>query len=648
MGFLAPLSLFFALSIPALVLLYLLRVKRQPRRVSSTWLWQRTIEDARASVPFQRLRRHLLMLLQILALALLTFALARPVMNLVTRERGSVLILIDRSASMSARTGSGDETRLDVARRKATELVRSLGRGSQVALVAYAERPEVAAAFTTDFAAVRRALAGVSPTAAADDLKSAIWLAASIVPTVRNPRIVIFSDTAVLTPELLDLLPDVPTVVEICGSARENVGWTNLNVRRNSQTSSRFDLFATLVSHKSAPVRAEISFESDSDLIDVRWIDLAPGQETSIVLEDIMLAPDSVLRATLVLKEEDERDSRADGEPSALEDSLDADNEVWAVVKADEEKRVLLCTSGNYFLSRALGAMEALTVVQVEPGEAAPPGRFDFAIYDRGTPDPLPKVPALYIGRSPWKSGEIDDLDLLALPAEGTEVFPGEITNWDAKHPVTRLVRWPTVDIFGLTPMHGPEGSKTLVETARYPVLILGRADKVPVLVLTFDLYRSNFPLRAAFPIFLRDSTEWLMQGRGADAVRTLRGGETYRLALDEGEERATIIAPSGKIWKLDAGQDRTIAFAQTYEAGIYRVETGGDLRDRFAVSVLSPVESDLAVGESIRIDKIGDSRPVGLGSELRTNREVWKWPVLVALVILLGEWVLYRRFQIA
>jgi Ca-activated chloride channel homolog len=82
MGFLLPLGFLFALSIPVLVLFYLLKVRRRPRRVSSTWLWRETVEDARASVPFQRLRRNLLMLLQILILALLTLALARPILNL--------------------------------------------------------------------------------------------------------------------------------------------------------------------------------------------------------------------------------------------------------------------------------------------------------------------------------------------------------------------------------------------------------------------------------------------------------------------------------------------------------------------------------------------------------------------------------------
>ena len=78
MNFLTPLALTFAaLSIP-IILLYMLKLRRQDVLVSSTLLWQRLLRDREANAPWQRLRRNLLLLLQLLILALLTLALARP------------------------------------------------------------------------------------------------------------------------------------------------------------------------------------------------------------------------------------------------------------------------------------------------------------------------------------------------------------------------------------------------------------------------------------------------------------------------------------------------------------------------------------------------------------------------------------------
>ena len=75
MSFLAPLMLFFAFTIPVVIVLYLLKLKREIRVVSSTVLWQRFLLDSRANAPFQKLRRNLLLLLQLLILILAGLAI---------------------------------------------------------------------------------------------------------------------------------------------------------------------------------------------------------------------------------------------------------------------------------------------------------------------------------------------------------------------------------------------------------------------------------------------------------------------------------------------------------------------------------------------------------------------------------------------
>jgi len=52
---------------PAIILLYFLKLKRRPLQVPSTYLWHRSIEDLHVNTVWQRLRRNLLLFLQLLS-----------------------------------------------------------------------------------------------------------------------------------------------------------------------------------------------------------------------------------------------------------------------------------------------------------------------------------------------------------------------------------------------------------------------------------------------------------------------------------------------------------------------------------------------------------------------------------------------------
>src|SRR4029079_19151563 len=103
MSFLTPLALLSALIIgPIIVAMYLLKLRREDRRVSSTFLWQRIVRDVEANALWQKLRRTLLLLLQLLLLALLALALARPFFRTAGIAGRNLIVIIDRSASMQA------------------------------------------------------------------------------------------------------------------------------------------------------------------------------------------------------------------------------------------------------------------------------------------------------------------------------------------------------------------------------------------------------------------------------------------------------------------------------------------------------------------------------------------------------------------
>ena len=153
----APMLWFLAL-IPIIILLYLLKLRRTPIVISSTLLWMKSLQDLTANAPFQRLRKNLLMFLQILILILIVIALARPYINAEGRAGATICILLDRSASMQAI--EGEATRMDLAKQAALEVVEEMQRGDRVMLVTFAENSNVLVELTSDRARLRDAIQG--------------------------------------------------------------------------------------------------------------------------------------------------------------------------------------------------------------------------------------------------------------------------------------------------------------------------------------------------------------------------------------------------------------------------------------------------------------------------------------------------------
>ena len=102
MSFLTPLALIGGLLAIPVILMYMLRLRRREVTVSSTFLWQQILHNNEANTPWQRLKRNLLLLLQLLILALLVLALARPFIVVPAVSAGQIALLLDASASMNA------------------------------------------------------------------------------------------------------------------------------------------------------------------------------------------------------------------------------------------------------------------------------------------------------------------------------------------------------------------------------------------------------------------------------------------------------------------------------------------------------------------------------------------------------------------
>ena len=122
------------LFIPAVIAMYLLKLRRDQAVVPSTLLWSRLLTDVEANAPWQRLRRSLLLLLQLLLVLALVLLAARPFLERPAGLARDIVLVMDTSASMGATDVAPN--RLAAARDAAIAALKDLPTGGKVSVIA--------------------------------------------------------------------------------------------------------------------------------------------------------------------------------------------------------------------------------------------------------------------------------------------------------------------------------------------------------------------------------------------------------------------------------------------------------------------------------------------------------------------------------
>ena len=119
--------------IPILLIIHTLKPKPRQVDVTNLFLWNEVLKEKNRNLSFERLKRNLPLLLQILLVVLAALALTKPTWTYQTAKKGNMILVIDTSASMKTRSGSG--IRFDSARQKALQLIEKRDPGQKILIV---------------------------------------------------------------------------------------------------------------------------------------------------------------------------------------------------------------------------------------------------------------------------------------------------------------------------------------------------------------------------------------------------------------------------------------------------------------------------------------------------------------------------------
>ncbi len=161
-----------------IIALYFLKLRRRPVQVPSTLLWRRSLEDLHVNSLFQRLRRNLLLFLQLLAVLLAMLALAGPRIRGTVGQGQRFVLAIDNSASMSATDVA--PTRLEKAKEEARKIVDAMESDDLAMVIAFSDRARVVSNYTGDRRLLLQRIDAIAPTEATTSLREALQVAAGL------------------------------------------------------------------------------------------------------------------------------------------------------------------------------------------------------------------------------------------------------------------------------------------------------------------------------------------------------------------------------------------------------------------------------------------------------------------------------------
>jgi hypothetical protein len=693
MPFVAPLALLGLAFIPLVVAFYMLKLRRDEAVVPSTLLWQRLLSDVEANAPWQRLRRSLLLLLQLLLVAILAILAARPFLERPAGLAGDLVVVIDTSASMAATDVAPN--RLEAAKTAVIDALRDLPGGGRVSVIAAAGSARVVANGTTDLGRVRQAIASLTVSNAPGDLADGLRLASALAARASDAEVLVATDAALAaTP---DARVDAPVRVLRVGRDAKNQAIVAVAVRTAPSAVTR-SVFVSVANLDLESAQRRVELWGDGILLEARDLFLEAQSRSNVSIDDV---PRDVAVVEVRLVAGGGAAAVGAGSSASAPDRLAADDRAWAIVPPDRLRRVLLVSDGDPYLQTALSYLPSSELYAVPPAEYGPathPELFDLVIFEGTVPAELPHTAILAI--APAASSTLGEVTgMLTQPGIGSP---------DPDEPLLRYVDLSTVHIAEARRMTLPDWARTVIPgPGGSPLLYAGKRAGIPAAVLAFEPRRSDLPLQVAFPLLLSNLAGELLGG-SAGPEAAVGPGTPVSLPLPTGATGLRITRPDGTT--IDAPPATAGAASVTVDAtdqlGVYSavplgVEPGPsgspvggatprpiasptvrpsaspggqppgsagpsaqpvdpNAPVRFAVDLFSVDESSIGPGSVATIEGLGRARStsadpsaspgVAAGAtttptERRPARdELWAPLLLIVLILLCVEWAVYER----
>ena len=593
MGFTNLWPLFLLITIPLLILLYILKRKYREEVISSTLLWNEVYKNTRANTPWEKLRKNIMLLLQIIILLLLILSLMRPFLNFGGKTYKNIILVIDNTASMSAEYGDG--TRLDEAKKLAKEFLASTKDDTNTYIIAFDGNSNLLQNGDFDKEVSNDIISSISQSYNSGDINETLSFVKAIGEGIEEDYEVI----AITDKDFS--LGDVNGKVVSLANSGVNASIDNIS-HKFLEDSVR--VIATITNRGTGDYQGDFSLYDGEELISVEALDLKEGENKTLTF-DLSSIKSETLRGELSRK-----------------DMIAGDNTYNHVVGKKKVNKVLIVTEQNLFLEKAFSNIQNTEVYKTNnTSNLTSADNYDLYVFDGVTPDIMPsKGSILFINPS---SNEFFNVTSGGEGGEAKAVI-GEVSKYLEDTTFT-AAKYNSIEI----PYYG----KGFLNIDEDFIGFKGEVDGRKIAALSFDLHNSDFPLKKEFPILMYELGENLISN-GMVYSSNYKAGEKIIAKGSSLDSSITLTYPNGDTEEIASGDE----IKEDSQIGVYRLETQ-DEKELFSVNFPSEKEGNTNVSNISESENLVNSK-----SDLKRGLNLSPLIIILAIAVVAFEWIMYKR----
>lgn len=596
MGFLHLWPLWLLLLIPIIIIMYLMKQKMTDCPFPSLFLWTEMYKNKESNTPWEKLKKNILLILQLITVVVLVVALMSPYLITDKALSERVVLVIDNSGSMNTMYDE-THTRLEKAKEQAVMYVEELKSDTNITVITSARDAALIASDMSDRQQVIKRIKEIEPTNYLGSASEGIKLAETFCMQFSSAEVITFTDSPVA------YSVSGAYVMDFCNEC-ENLGIEQVSY---GTTNGKMVVLVKVTNYGISPMASDINLYGDDKLLSVQEVSLGKGDSTVVYFEDVVF-DGKVLTAEINNK-----------------DALNLDNVASVIIQENNTKKVLLVTEQNLYLEKAVMLYPGVQVVKtadVEAFDSFEKEGYDLYIFDGMQPKRLPaKGNLILIG--------CDDSEFCNTQ-ESMENKVVEIERTDASKYVGKL----SFGVSKAKTLVKPVWADSIFKIGNGSAGFIGNNGGRTICVIGFDLHDSDLPLKADFPV--------LIYGIMSETVSTnvlsenvIYAGGKIALNISNDVEKTVVEMPSGKKNEYELTM---FDYKDTYELGVYTVSTGNS-KEYFAVNFPKAESGSVGVIETT----------VGSGAKLIDVSEnnlfnTRNLIIILAIVFLAIEWIYYIK----